>query len=210
MEERAYRKREWKEREERKRLGLDEKEQEQEQHQQQQKQKTVNDYDESHVPADYTMPVATLVAGRLLVGPPCVTQRQQAYVRERLGNPQMILLELPPLEERKLWSTKEATAWYASYAKKIAKKEGTLYMYHETGTDEEAMVGLIIWSIIDAATVPKSHEAFVQWRESFNYLWFLDREIETLLPIALECITANTCGKQNKGLTMWLSKEVKK
>ena len=205
-QERAYRREAYEEREKLKRLGL---EPEKVHKVQRPAKKTAEDYDEVSLPADYTMPVATLIVNRLLVGPPCVTQRQQAYAKERLGNPRMVRLELPPLDERRLWKLKEAVAWYESYARTLAKEEGLLYLHHETGCDEEALVGLLVWKILESQpSALESVESFEAWREETGYLWFLDREEETFLPIVL-FNTHNNNGvakKQNKGLTAWLKK----
>jgi hypothetical protein len=217
--ERAYRKKEWEQREKNKRLGLDTTPPSSPRAKKRDTRDDDDDDDNSQVPNDYSMPVATLVPGRLLVGPPCVTRRQHAYLRERLGNPRVVPLELPPQSDRRLWKLKEAVAWYSNYAKALVNKwfsaaaeskDSAVYLCHETGNNEEALVGLIVWSLLTGTKVPAlgSQAAFLEWRERTGYLWFLDREEESLLPIALAVAMGNNDGtkgkKSSKGLAAWL------
>lgn len=215
--ERAFRKKEWEQREKNKRLGLDLTPPSSPRAKKRDTQDDNDDNDNSLVPNDYSMPVATLVPGRLLVGPPCVTRRQHAYLRERLGNPRVVPLELPPQADRRLWKLKEALAWYSNYSKALVNKwfsatefkDSAIYLCHETGNNEEALVGLIVWSLLAGTKVPalESQTAFFEWRERTGYLWFLDREEDSLLPIALAVVAAtiNDKGKRSsKGLTAWL------
>lgn len=210
MEERAYRKKEWKAREERKRIGVDD---DDDNFERRGKKKEEQDYDKSDVPDDYTMPVAVLIPGRLMVGPPCVTKRQKAYVKQQLGNPAMVPLDLPPLADRKLWKLKEAVTWYGNYARSLsvgAGSDGSIYLYHETGCKEEALVGWLVWSLWSDTVVPITHDTFMDWRERTSYLWFLDREEETLLPIALGCLSTRSSQERKKSeglLTKWLKKK---
>lgn len=212
-QERAYRKNEWKERQERKRMGLDDTPTTTGSNNNEQKKSKQEDYDKADVPDDYTMPVAILIPDRLMVGPPCVTKRQQAYVKERLGNPTLEKLVLPSLVERKLWKAKEAAVWYANYAKSFAAVDGApLYLFHETGCKEEALVGLLVWAQWTAAPAPpNTHDSFLEWRERTGYLWFLDREEESLLSIALEALGGGDKKKSNnEGLiTQWLTTKKK-
>jgi hypothetical protein len=171
---------------------------------------TVDDYDEADVPNDYSMPIAVLVPDRLMVGPPCVTKRQIAFVKQRMGDPTMVPLELPPLAERRLWKPKDAATWYGNYAKTVATDAnddgGPIYLCYETGCKEEALVGLLVWqkmlvpySIVDEAS-------FREWRERTGYLWFLDREEETLLPIALSNSSDASKNAGGGGMLQWLKK----
>lgn len=202
--ERAYRKNEQKEREYRKRNGIDDNNKNEDQ----QSKKREQDYDNPNVPDGYSVPVAVLIEGRLMVGPPLVTKRQQNYVKKELGNPELVPLVLPPLAERKLWKLKEAVVWYENYARTFAETGRPIYLYHETGCKEEALVGLLVWRAWTAAPAPpNTHEAFMQWRERTGYLWFLDREEESLLPIALETTTTKTTGATKGLLTTWLVKK---
>lgn len=217
LEERAYRKQQWKEREQRKRLNLDEDKRSvvTAVNRVAQRHKSAEDYDKDDLPDDYSMPVAILVPGRLMVGPPCVTKQQKAYVEKKLGNPQLVALELAPQAERKLWKLKESIAWYTNYTKGLAKKEGILYLYHENGCDEEAVVGLVVANILSGGEpFSRNKEEFDAWRQKTGYLWFLDREEESLLPIALGCIDeikgggdGDKKGNSSKGLKGWLLKK---
>lgn len=212
--ERAYRKNEWKEREERKRLNLEDNDPSPPPSTPKVFKKrtmTVDDYDEADVPNDYSMPIAVLVPGRLMVGPPCVTKRQIAFVKQRMGDPTMVPLELPPIAERRLWKPKDAATWYANYAKTVAADVdgdggSAIYLCHETGCKEEALVGLLVWqkmlvpySIVDEAS-------FREWRERTGYLWFLDREEETLLPIALSSSSDASKNAGGGGMLQWLKR----
>lgn len=109
--------------------------------------------------------------------------------------------------------------WYANYAKSFAVDEygAPLYLFHETGCKEEALVGLLVWHLWTAAPAPpNTRDSFLEWRERTGYLWFLDREEESLLPIALEALGGGGGGGDkkkinNEGLiTQWLTTTTKK
>lgn len=168
------------------------------------------DYDKSDVPEDYTMPVAILMEGRLMVGPPCITKRQKAYLRTRLGNPVSVPLELPPLDERKMWKQKELVTWFNNYARQFVEIVGRpTYLYHETGGKEEALVGMLVWRCWSSSQdgLPKTQQEFLDWREQKGYLWFLDQQEETLAPFFTTNATVVEKKKSSEGLlASWLGK----
>lgn len=206
-DERAYRRSEWKAREERRRIGADDDMGKKKPR----KEEEPEDYDKSDVPEDYRMPVAILMEGRLMVGPPCVTKRQKAYLRTRLGNPALVPLELPPLDERKMWKQKELVTWFNNYARQFVEIVGRpTYLYHETGGKEEALVGMLVWrswaSSQDAP--PKTQQEFLDWREQKGYLWFLDQQEETLTPFFVTVVEKKKSSEVL--LASWLGKGKKK
>lgn len=175
------------------------------------------DYDPDDVPLGYVMPHVARFCERLIVGPPCVTKCHTRYLKEHLGDPHVVALQLPPKAERSLWKEKEAVAWYSGYARTLVKDHWepqgprALYLCYETGCEEEVMVALVLWALVDeqGASVPRTAEQFLAWRADREFGWLLDRDEDAKLAIVEACVkelAAGNAAKRNAVLTNWLKR----
>lgn len=192
----------------------------QEAKQEERKQRKVapDDVDPATLPLDYVMPHVARVSQHIWVGPPCITERHKLYLRDRLGNPQVIEVKLPPAAERKLWKAKEAAQWYLNYVRTLKRDtiDGThasVYLCHDTGCDEEVIVALLLWVLLepDSAEVPRSASQFEAWRVEHEFLWLLDRNEDTLLDVLEACMqeleTLKRASKSSACMNNWLKRK---
>lgn len=152
----------------------------------------VEDYDDDTLPSTYEMGnLITLIPNRLHVGPAPTTRRQRRFLRERMGDPFLLQVELPDLTERRLWKTEESIHWFGTYARKLYRQHvleaetpiDTFYVYYKTGCEEEMVVAALLWVLLAPEQVPKTVEAWKAWRESNAYLWIWDERLDETLAV---------------------------
>jgi hypothetical protein len=147
--------------------------------------------DPDDLPDDYNMSrISVLIPNHLSVGRRPVTAREKRYLKEKAGDPHVIELALPPIKERKSWSLKEAALWYGSYARTLLKEHGArphLYLCYDTGSDEEIIVGLVLWNLLVPQQAPKTKEEVSSWRERNAYLWIFYNDEEMAMDIVTAC-----------------------
>lgn len=186
------------------------------------KLRTVADYDDGTLTATYEWGhVIVLIPDRLYVGPTPVTQTHHKFLAERLRKPHSIGLKLPDLSERRLWKTEEAARWYAEYTRKLRKdeeleKKSTIYVHFKTGCEEEVIVAVLLWVLLEPAQVPKTVDAWKAWRESNAYLWIWDERLDDTLAVvqlaATELLPAQEAKTSASASVMvnWLRKSKEK
>ena len=182
---------------------------------------TVDDYDTGNVPSDYEMGNVITLTPRdapiaLHVGPKPTTKTRQKFVEERFGYPVQIPLTLPDMTERRLWKTDEAARWYAAYARKlhheIVSKSESVYVHYKTGCEEEVVVAVLLWTLVDPGAVPKTMAAWKEWRESNAYLWIWDDRLDDTLAVVQAAVTELLPAQETKGsgsaslMVNWLRK----
>lgn len=155
---------------------------------------TVEDYDTGELLPSYEMGnLICLIPERLYVGPAPVTRTHHKFLAERLQGPFVLGIQLPDLSERRLWKTEEAAHWYAAYARELHKvyadDRPIIYVHFKTGCEEEVIVAVLLWTLLEPAQVPKTVEAWKSWRESNAYLWIWDERLEDTLAVVQLAVT---------------------
>lgn len=175
------------------------------------KKRTAEDYDLADLPGDYIMPYTlTWIPNQLECGPPPTTQRQFSYLRDRLHNPKAIVIELPSLETRRLWTNEETATYLANLARQLHKAHHAehVYLHHKTGCGEEAMVAALMWALAEPTKVPQSADAWRKWRETNAYFWLWDDHLEDSLDILAQGVAQLGPSKASKSvMTRWLKRK---
>ena len=180
------------------------------------KLRKVEDYDDGSLPSTYEMGnIITIMENALYVGPIPTTRRQRLFLEKRLGtlSPALVALEFPDLTERRLWKPDESARFFAEYARTLHRTwaKGPVYVYYKTGCEEEVIMAALLWALRAPDQVPKTEEAWKEWRTSNAYLWIWDDRLDETVHIvhaaAQQLSPATSGGAGSAGVSLmsnWL------
>lgn len=93
--------------------------------------------------------------------------------------------------------------WLVDHARIISQMEGSIYIHHHTGRDEEAMLAFVVWSLQQPNQCPKNIQ---EWLASSNHLLVIDNEEQRRITMAAMSVAKKST---NQGLSKYFKKKPK-